>query len=205
MPNFSNPPNQSKGILDDHSVRKSEQTIELEVQDINKAGDPVVIHSDLSFSGSGSGLPYGECHQTDRSTFNVTMTTQNVYVEVDAATTNINATELNLVTFPDDHYLLVEKAGKYFVAYQFLAEINSVAGGTQHVESAIMVNGTEVANKAIGHNEFSALGVEQNFQGHTILDLAANEQVSLGVVNTTSGAKILSIDHLNITLTQVGG
>ena len=33
-PKFSNPPNQSKGILDDHAVRKSETTRELNVQKV---------------------------------------------------------------------------------------------------------------------------------------------------------------------------
>lgn len=174
---------------------------------LTNLGD-IQLGGDTYWVGAGTGLPFGEAHQTDGLTFVVTMTTANTYDEVDAdggGATNINATELNLVTFPDDHYLLVEKAGKYFVTYSFTGTINSVAGGIQHVESAFMVNGTQIADRAIGHNEFSATGRERNFQGHTILDLNVNDQVSLGIVNTTSSGKILTIDHLNITVTQTGG
>ncbi len=160
---------------------------------------------DLIFVGSGSGLPFGECHQADGATFTVTMTTVNVWVEVDAATTNISAGELNLVTFPGDHYLLALKAGKYLVTYSFTAEINSVAGGDQHVESGVMVNGSIQTDKGIGHEQYAATNKQRNLQGHTIINVPANGQISLAIKNTTSSGKILTIDHLNITITQLGG
>ncbi len=169
------------------------------------AGDVVHKGGDTYWVGAGTGLPYGEAQQTDEATFNVTMTTVNVWVEVDAATTNITAPELNLVTFPDDHYLLCEKAGRYLITYSFTAEINSVAGGDQHVESGIMVNDTIQTDKGIGHEQYAAINKERNLQGHTIIDVPTNGQVSLAIKNTTSSGKILTIDHLNITVTQVGG
>ena len=159
---------------------------------------------DLVFVGS-AGLPFGEMHQQDGSTFNVTMTTVNVWVEVDAVITNISATELNLCTFPDDHYILCQKAGKYLVTYSFTAEINSVAGGDQHVESGIMVNDVIQTDKGEGHEQYAATNKERNLQGHTIIDTPANGQISLAIRNTTSSGKILTIDHLNMTITQLGG
>ena len=160
---------------------------------------------DTYWVGAGTGLPYAEAQQEDGSTFNVTMTTVNVWVEVDAATTNITAPEKNLVTFPDDHYLLCQKAGHYLVTYSFTAEINSVAGGDQHVESGIMVNDSIQVDKGLGHEQYAATNKERNLQGHTIIDVPTNGQVSLAIKNTTSSGKILTIDHLNITVTQVGG
>ena len=160
---------------------------------------------DTFWVGAGTGLPYAEAQQADGSTFNVTMTTVNVWVEVDAATTNITAPEKNLVTFPDDHYLLCQKAGHYLVTYSFTAEINSVAGGDQHVESGIMVNDSIQVDKGLGHEQYAATNKERNLQGHTIIDVPTNGQVSLAIKNTTSSGKILTIDHLNMTVTQVGG
>jgi hypothetical protein len=133
------------------------------------------------------------------------MTTTSTPVEVDAATTNIAATELNLVTFPGDHYLQVDKAGKYLCSYSFTGEIDSVAGGAQHVESGFMIDGVAVANRAIGHATFTALAQEDRLNGTTILTLTANQQVSLYIENTTSDGKVLTIDHLNIVVTQIGG
>ncbi len=159
---------------------------------------------DLIFVGT-AGLPFGECHQTDGATFDVTMTTVNVWAEVDAATTNISATDLNLVTFPDDHYLLCTIAGKYLVTYSFTAEIDSVAGGEQHVESGIMVNGSIQTDRGIGHEQYAAINKQRNLQGHAIIDVPTNGQISLALKNTTSSEKVLTIDHLNITVTQFGG
>ncbi|KKN54245.1 hypothetical protein LCGC14_0594270 [marine sediment metagenome] len=159
---------------------------------------------DLVFVGT-AGLPFGEAHQTDGLTFNVTMTTVNVWAEVDAATTNINAVDLNLVTFPGDHYLLLTEEGKYFITYSFTAEIDSVAGGDQHVESGIMVNGSIQTDRGLGHEQYAAINKERNLQGHTIIDVPTNGQVSLAIKNTTSGGKVLTIDHLNITVVQHGG
>jgi len=39
--------NKSAGILDDFSIRKSEQTRELEVLDINKSGNTIYIHGNI--------------------------------------------------------------------------------------------------------------------------------------------------------------
>ena len=163
------------------------------------------IGDDTYWVNDGSGLPYGEVQQEDEATFNVTMTTVNVWFEIDAATTNISAPELNLVTFPDDHYLLCQKAGRYLITYSFTAEINSVAGGDQHVESGIMVNDAIQTDKGIGHEQYAATNKQRNLQGHTIINIPTNGQISLAVKNTTSSGKILTIDHLNITVTQVGG
>ena len=160
---------------------------------------------DTFWEGEGTGLPYAEAQQADGLTFDVNMTTVNVWVEIDAATTNITAPEKNLVTFPDDHYLLCLKAGHYLITYSFTAEISSVAGGDQHVESGIMVNDSIQTDKGLGHEQYAATNKERNLQGHTIVDVPADGQISLAVKNTTSGGKALTIDHLNITVTQVGG
>ena len=160
---------------------------------------------DTFWTGDGTGLPFGEAHQADGSTFDVTMATVDVWVEINAATTNISATELNLVTFPDDHYLQLSKAGKYLVTYSFTAEISSVAGGDQHVESGIMLNDSIQANKGEGHEQYAATNKERNLQGHSIIDVPTNGQISLAIRNTTTGGKDLTIDHLNITVTQLGG
>jgi hypothetical protein len=161
---------------------------------------------DTYWVGDGTGLPYGDMYQVAASTFTVTMTNQNEWYEVNAATTNINAGELNLVTFPDDHYLQISKPGIYLITYSFTGEINSVAGGDQHIEAGIMVNGTIVTDKGSGHATYAAVANEWSFNGHTYIDLTgATDQVSLAIRNTSSAGKILTIDHLNMTVGQTGG
>ncbi|KKN27271.1 hypothetical protein LCGC14_0866250, partial [marine sediment metagenome] len=60
-------------------------------------------------------------------------------------------------------------------------------------------------DRGLGHEQYAATNKERNLQGHTIIDVPANGQVSLAIKNTASSGKILTIDHLNITVTQVGG
>ncbi len=202
-------------VIDDDGILlhgfddQSGATIELSIDasgnaNLEATGD-LILHQPTYWTGADTGLPFGEAHQADGQTFAVTMTTINVWAEIDAATTNISATELNLVTFPDDHYLLCLKKGKYLVTYSFTGEVNSVAGGDQHIESGIMVNGSIQTDKGVGHEQFRATGREKNLQGHSIINVPENGQISLALKNTSVGGRVLTIDHLNITVTQFGG
>ena len=159
---------------------------------------------DTFWLGDETGIPYGSMYQTGGGTFTTTLTDQSTWYELDAAVTNINAGELNLVTFPDDHYLRVSKAGRFTIQYTASVEINSVAGGAQHVELGIMVNGTE-QGPGRSHWSFEATSTENDYGGIAILDLAINDEISIGAINDTSAAKILTVDHLNIVVTMVGG
>lgn len=176
----------------------------VDVINFKDVGDVEIVGGDLFFTGTGTGLPYGNCYQTGGSTFTTTLTDQNTWYELNAATTNINAGELNAVTFPDDHYLLVEKAGRYSIDYSVEAEINSVAGGSQHIEADIMINGNIVAPGRT-HHTFVASSTDHEFTGFAILDLAANDQISIGMQNTSSTGKVMTIDHFNLRVLHIGG
>ena len=136
--------------------------------------------------------------------FNVTLTTVNVWVEVDAATTNIVAGPLNDITFDGDHFLKVNTDGIYTIVYSLIPAIDSVAGGDQHVEFQVFKN-SAVTGKGETHVTFKNILRELPVASDTLLDLAIGDEISIGARNTSSSGKVISVDHLEMTMVMVGG
>lgn len=97
----------------------------------------------------------------------------------------------------------VSKAGRYLINWSISAQTASVAN--KEVEGGVMVNGT-IQTKGRAHAEVSPGGSNrpETIAGTLILDLAANDQISLGVENHTDTTDIV-IHHANLTLIQIGG
>lgn len=158
---------------------------------------------DTFWTGSGTGLFYGNMDQDDTS-FNVTLTTQNVWVELDAATTNIVAGPLNDITFDGNHFLKVNTAGTYMIFYSLVPQINSVAGGNQHIEFQIFLN-SGVSGKGSSHVTYVASVRDLSAGSNTILSLDTNDEISIGARNTSSGGKVITIDHVEMSILKIGG
>ncbi len=195
------------------SYAGSGENVGFEVQDISgaSAGNFAIrtgtgqneIGGDLYFVNDGSGLFYGNMDQ-DAGTFDVNLTTQNVWVELDAATTNISAGPLNNIIFPDDHFLKINTAGVYVIAYSLIPMVDSVAGGDQHVEFQIFKN-SSTTGKGETHVTFKNVLRELPVGSGTMLDLAVNDEISIGGRNTSSAGKVITIDHLEMSMNMVGG
>ncbi len=163
----------------------------------------VHIDGDLFFETASSGLFYGNMDQS-AGAFNVTLTTINVWVELDAATTNIVAGPLNDITFDGDHFLKVNTTGVYTIVYSLIPAVDSVAGGDQHIEFQVFKNGA-VTGKGETHVTFKNILRELPVASDTLLSLTAGDEISIGARNTSSSGKIISVDHLEMTMVMVGG
>lgn len=155
---------------------------------------------DTSWAGTG-GLLYGNMDQENATSFTVTLTNQNDWYELDHATTGIVAGELNDVTFDGDHYLEVNTAGMYFVTYSLVCSINDT---NQHIEFQILKNGN-VTGKGESHTTFIASSRDLSCGSNTILDLAVDDEISIAARNVTVAGKIITIDHLEMTIFLIGG
>ena len=82
--------------------------------------------------------------------------------------------------------------------------IDSVSGGDQHVEFQIFKNGS-VTGKGETHVTFKNILREIPVASNTILDLAVNDEISIGARNVSSSGKIITIDHLEMSIFMVGG
>jgi hypothetical protein len=114
-------------------------------------------------------------------------------------TGGFTAGQLHLVTFPDDHYLLVTKAGRYLINWSMSMDTPSAG---DNVEGGIMVNGT-ASSVGTAHSTVP-VGGAGNAASNAILDLAANDQVSLFVRNHDN-ADDITIEHASLSIVQIGG
>ena len=156
----------------------------------------VEISGDTYWVGSGSGLPYGHMYAKNTS-ISVTISAINTAYEI---TSGITGGNTNLVTFGGNHYLAVSKAGNYEVVYNVSAESTTFL---DELECGVMINGTEATTDGGGHGT-SFLSQSINMAGSCIVSLSANDQVSLYVRNHT-GANNITIEHLNVSIKQLGG
>ena len=158
----------------------------------------VSISGDTVFTGAGSGLPYGSTYGNEIGWTQATAV-QNTWYEISDA--DMADGQLNLVAHDGNGKLTVTHAGKYLANYTGAFE-NS--GGSKHIQTTFSVNGTETND---GMNHFETLGANQQSasSGTTILNLAANATVQVSIRTTDTGTPDLSVDHLNITLTHIGG
>ncbi len=151
---------------------------------------------DTFWLGDGSGLPHGSMFTNDTITVSITDTTP---VEVgDTWTTG----QVNLVTFGASHFLTVLKAGRYQIMWDMSFTQNTPSAKIE-VEGGIMIDGAyQTPGRA--HRTLSNSTDVGNFCGLAILDLVANKQISLGLVNETNATDI-DVEHANVTVMMVGG
>jgi len=167
-----------------------------------------ILTGDLLFSGVDTGLPYGSMYSiTDMA---ITMTTQNVWYEVDAAAAWVTG-KLNNCTFTDP-YITVTNAGTYLITWNIGVRIDTA---NQVVRCGIMIDRTVTDNPAHGLPgvqgegrgtvEFLNSARRLNTSGSAILTLAASRTISLAVRNITSAAKVLTVGLGNLKVVQIGG
>jgi hypothetical protein len=108
--------------------------------------------------------------------------------------------QLSGVTHDGSGKLTLATAGKYLVNYSCSAECNTV---NKHVQFAISVSGTEVGD-GIAHWDTASPNQQFHVSGTAILAITAGQTIEVSIRTTDAGAPDLSVDHLNITVLQVG-
>jgi len=171
--------------------------------------DSFDVGTDLLFSnGAGTGLAYGSMYSV--SDMAVTMTTQNVWYEIDVATAWVTG-KLNNCTFTDP-YITVTNAGTYLVTWNIVGRIGTA---NQVIEVGIMLDQTATDNPSHGSagvqgegrgaveylNSARRLGTA----GSAIMQLTASQKVSLAVRNTSSDARVITVSKGNLKVVQIGG
>jgi hypothetical protein len=157
----------------------------------------VEADGDTYWTGDGSGLPYG--HMYGNTARTVTVASSGTWYEVDVATPDFITGELNEVTF-SDHYLQVSIAGRYKIC---LSVAMSTTAAGDEVAATVAINGT-ASETAHAHGTVVTAGSAICVSGTTILDLAANDQISFAVQNH-SAVRDITVAHANMTIEMVGG
>jgi hypothetical protein len=160
----------------------------------------VEADGDTFWVGDSTGIPYG--HMYTNTTIAVTLTDQNTWYEIDgtqAWTTGLT----NLCTFTDPE-ISVDKAGVYEITWTLSTDFSASPGAAQEIEYGIMVNGT-IQNEGQAHRTLANSTDTGHCSGVAILDLAADDDVSLAARNVSSAGKILHVEHGNMTVKMLGG
>jgi hypothetical protein len=160
--------------------------------------DGDVMTGDLTFSGDGSGLYFGSMYSN--ATIAVTIGDSNPTEIGDTWTAGL----FNGVAFGASHYLNVgaNGAGMYLVNWSLAIAQNSPGAAIQ-TEQGIMIDGSAI-NPGRTHRTIANSTDTGASAGTAIIDLSANEQVSLFVLNETNTTN-LDVQHGNLTIVQIGG
>jgi hypothetical protein len=142
-------------------------------------------------------LPFGSCYGNEIA-WTQASAAQNTWYEI--SDTDMTDGQLNLVTHDGSGKLTVLKAGMYLINYSMTL---SVGSANKHIVTAISVSGTENAAGQT-HYETHAINEEAPLGGTAILTLAANATIEISIETTDTGTPDITVEHLNITLVQIG-
>lgn len=167
--------------------------------DTNTPTDRVGIDSAgvVRFLNTG-GLPFGSAYGNEIAWAQASAA-QNTWYEI--SDSDMATGQLNNVTHDGNGQLTVLTAGMYYAVWSCTSEVSAT---NKHVQLTFSINGTETND---GLNHYESFGTSKQFpvSGNAILDLAANDTVEIAIRTTDAGTPNLAVDHLNITLVQIGG
>ncbi len=171
----------------------------LEVQ--NSSGTPLTVitkDADILFQNANHGLMYGSCWGNDIA-WTQASAVQNTWYPV--SDTDMTDGQLNGVTHDGSGKLTVTNAGRYLVNYGAAVESSVL---NEHIETGISVSGT-VANDGRNHFHVGTPNVEVPVSCTAILSLAASATIEFAVRTPDAGTPNITVQHLNISVVQVGG
>jgi hypothetical protein len=158
--------------------------------------------ADMTFVGSGSGLPYGNMFIPAGGII-VTIAASATPTEVDdAASPTWTGGQTNNTTF-SDHNLSVGKTGRYSMSWSMSVSLATV-GGNIEIHGGIMVDSVAVRDDGEGHRTITGANQSGHISGMTIQNLTANQEISLWISNATNTNNI-TVDHGNVVITLIGG
>jgi hypothetical protein len=150
------------------------------------------------FHGRAS-LQFGSCWGNEIG-WTQAAAVQNTWYEISDA--DMSDGQLNGVTHDGSGKLTIADAGMYLCIYTLAGENDGGAG--THLEDTFSVSGTE-SNDGVNHTETREANAQIVIAGTAILDLADGATLEVSLRTTDAGAPDISIDHLNITILQIGG
>jgi len=153
------------------------------------------IHAaDTYWTGSGSGLPYGELYDHDAAN-TITVSSSSTYYKIDSLTLGEN----NLVTENSDAFN-VGIVGRYLVNYS----ISCYSVGVVSLESSVFLNNAEQTNTNCQVATTGTFYV-MNLSGTGILDITdTGHDVELKIKNNTDTNDIV-VGEVNFTIVHIGG
>ncbi len=157
----------------------------------------------VEISGTGlmeyvgdAGLPHISIFQHDTGT-TVTLPSASVDVVVDG----FGLTLSERITFVATSTMTITIDGRYLINWS--ASFNMATGTNQQIEATVGENGTPNV-RCSAHRTVATATDTGNMGGSCILDLSANDDITLMIRNESAGNNVV-IEHANFTILMVGG
>ncbi len=158
--------------------------------------------ADMTFVGSGSGLPYGNMFIPSGG-ITVTIAVAATPTEVDdGSSPTWTGGQTNNATF-SDHNLSVGKTGRYSISWSMSVALSTV-GGNIEIHGGIMIDSVATRDDGEGHRTITGANQSGHISGMTIQNLTVNQEISLWISNATNTNNI-TVDHGNVVITLIGG
>jgi hypothetical protein len=163
----------------------------------------VQVEGDMRFSGSGTGLPYGEIYAYDSNT-TITITASGIANKVQVTAFDTNGASNQMTPDHTNDHITVTKAGVYLCTVSISAE--SVGGAAYEIGFSVFKNNgaTQFQNLHVHRNLSGAGGDTGSLSMTGLITLAANDTVEVWTYNETNTSNII-VDDITLSLVQVGG
>lgn len=147
-------------------------------------------------SSDGSLLPYGNFYG-----FEINWT-QAAAIDTwyDISDADIVSNVANKMTFQNNQEYKIAVSGFYLIMWFLTVEI-SIAG--KHVLAGVAKNGAR-QNPGITHHHFGRANEEHSMSGSLILNLVVDDLITIGVETSDAGNPTLTVDHLGVTVVEIG-
>jgi len=148
-------------------------------------------------SNPTSTISYGSCYGNEMG-WSQASAVQNTWYKI--SDSDMADGQLNNVTHDGSGKLTVTEPGIFMATYHISGEDSA---DNDNIQVTFSVSGIE-ADAGVNHVETSKANDHMAIGCSAILDLADNAYVEVSVRTTDNNTPTLGIDHLNITLVQVG-
>jgi hypothetical protein len=154
---------------------------------------------DVKFIGAGAGLQYGSMYCED-TTINTTATLAGAYYGLASGMTG--GLE-NGCTFQNSCEIKILTAGVYQVNWSMSISVNA---SDQTIEGIVMAGAAGTTAQVQTGNAARAKenGVVYSVSGTGLITCAVNDLIRLGVENETSAGKVITTNHANLVVKQIG-
>ena len=167
----------------------------------NLAAGNITMTGDLTFVGSGSGIPYGFV-EGDHIIWIQAKAVQDTWYNI--SDSDMSTRYLNTITHDGNGKMTIAKAGIYKVSFNVAYEVSAA---NVHIEIGIEVNGSGSAD-AVGphaHTTSKFSNQEQDNVAKGYMNLAANSTIEVAIRTTDAGIPDFIVDNVHLTCDMIGG
>jgi hypothetical protein len=175
--------------------------LKVALSEVANTADGIKSSADNTFAGAGSGIPFGGMYIEDGS---VATTLTNAHPSTYPIASGFTTGLVNGITFQNSKELKILTAGVYKVDWSLSISVNA---SDQTIEGLVLggAAGTTEQMATVNATRAKESGVVYSVSGSGLITCAVNDLIRLGLENETSTGKVVTTNHANLSIIQIGG